>query len=333
MEISDSRYNRDLKLLIAGIGSIGRRHTDVLFNVLGMRRLTLFDPNLGAAEACAGSLEGVAVAGTYAEGLAQKPDAVFVLTPTALHVQYAIEALRAGCHVMIEKPLDVTMDRVGELEALAMEKQKIVSVAFSMRHHALTRKLRQIIDSGVLGRIISIRSSMTEYFPLSRPDYKSTHYVAYSGALELIHAADLAIFLAGGEPRNITGICANRAGLGFRSPDHVETVFETDTGVVCNVTMSFCRIPGGNFIGVYGTEGSLEATYTHGGYQLCVDRGGGKREEIDADHLYRNMQFEGEDAEFLQDITSGRQTGCGVADARRSLKVFTALCQNGVCEP
>ena len=98
--------------------------------------------------------------------------------------------------------------------ALAKEKGKVVSVALCNRYHKGIRRVKELVDAGVLGKIINIRATMCEFFPHSRPDYLNTYYVRYSGCFELIHAVDYAIWVAGGAPTEIYGI------YGIRLPEH-----------------------------------------------------------------------------------------------------------------
>lgn len=78
----------------------------------------------------------------YEDALAtEKFDAVFILTPTAMHLDMATEALNAGCHVFIEKPLASTKKGVAELKALAAEKDRKVMVGFCFRYHEVLRAI------------------------------------------------------------------------------------------------------------------------------------------------------------------------------------------------
>ncbi len=94
----------DLRVLIAGCGSIGKRHAGVLRG-LGLTNLSACDPSEESRSGLAALLPGIPLYRRYAEALAaEKPDAVFVLTPTRLHTAMAREALLAGCHVSLKSP-------------------------------------------------------------------------------------------------------------------------------------------------------------------------------------------------------------------------------------
>jgi predicted dehydrogenase len=316
-------------IFVAGIGSIGKRHTEVLYSSLGCKNITVYDPVSSNMKAAAEKFPGIKTVSSFEEGLKNNPDAVWITMPTALHIKYTIPALEAGCHVMIEKPLDVSFENVEKVKSLIAAKGKIASVAFCYRQHTGMKRIKEIINSGTLGRIINIKSTMAEFFPDARPDYKNTYYVKYNGAFELIHAVDSALWLAGGDPVKICGIYGSYSDIGFESPDIAEILFETETRVLCNVTLNYCRSPLCYLMNVYGTEGSLEMNFTGDAYELkTYTRSERKWTAEKVEGLYRNLMFEREDREFLEDTITGVQRGCSVQDAGRSLKVYCELYGN-----
>ena len=308
---------------MVGIGSIGRRHSDVLYTELGCRDITIWDPVSARAEEHAANYPGMKTVATLEEGLAQKPDAVFICSPPALHMRQAEAAIQAGCHVMVEKPLAIDLESLEKVKKLAEKEGKIVSVALCNRYHKGLQRVKELVDSGVLGKIINIRGAMGEFFPESRPDYLGTYYVRYSGCFELIHAVDYTVWMAGGEPVEIYGICGSDADIGFQSPDNAEVLFRTDNGVTCSVNLAFYQRPPHQELYIYGTEGTCELRYTHNDYDLRYytrENGCWKDEHVDG--LYRNMMFAAEDREFLQSVAGGVYQGCSMADAARAVKIY-----------
>lgn len=320
---------QDLKLLVVGIGSIGRRHSDVLYTNLGCKHVTLWDPMPEQAIKHAANYPGMQVASTLEEALAQKPDAVFVCSPPALHMEQAEAAILAGCHVMVEKPLALNMESLQKVMALAKERNRFVSVALCNRYHKGLQRVKQLVEEKTLGKIINIRATMCEFFPHSRPDYLQTYYVRYNGCFELIHAVDYAVWIAGGNPQEIYGIYGSDADIGFQSPDNAEILFRTDNGVTCSVNLGFYRFPAQSELFVYGTEGTCELRYHHNGYDLRLyTRESQRWQEEKADDLQRNMMFEAEDAEFLQSIVSGEYQGCSMEDAARAVEIYCQVYGN-----
>lgn len=316
----------DLKIFVVGIGSIGRRHSDVLYTSLGCKSIILWDPIPENAIAHAKKYPGMTVAESFEEGLAQNPDAVFICSPPALHMKQAEAAILAGCHVMVEKPLALDMESLQGVMKLAKEKKSFVSVALCNRYHKGMRRLKEIVESKVIGKVINIRSTMCEFFPNSRPDYRQTYYVKYNGCFELIHAVDFAVWMAGGKTREIYGIYGSDADIGFESPDNAEILFRTDNGVTCSVNLGFYRFPSQSELFVYGTNGTCELRFNHTGYniRLFTRESGCWTEEIE-EGLYRNMMFEAEDSEFLQSIVSGVYNGCDMEDASRAVEIYSKV--------
>lgn len=317
---------KELKLFVVGIGSIGRRHSDVLYNSLGCHNIILWDPVYENAKKHAEKYPGMRVVNTFEEGLAEKPNAVFVCSPPALHMVQAEAAIKAGCHVMVEKPLALDMESLLRVMRLAKKENRMVSVALCNRYHKGIRRVKALADEGVLGKVINVRATMCEFFPHSRPDYMNTYYVRYSGCFELIHAVDYAIWVAGGKPTEIYGIYGSDADIGFASPDNAEILLRTDSGVTCSVNLGFYRFPAQSELFVYGTEGTAELRFTHTGYFLRLyTRESEKWTEESVDSLERNMMFADEDGEFLESIVSGKYSGCDMEDASRAVEVYAKV--------
>lgn len=84
-------------------------------------------------------------------------DAVSICTPNALHYQPCLDALNAGCHVMIEKPLAMNSAEGAEMVALAKEKGLQCSIAFQFRYRPETQMIRRAVEAGSLGDIMVAR--------------------------------------------------------------------------------------------------------------------------------------------------------------------------------
>ena len=195
---------KDHRVLVAGCGSIGKRHAACLYDI-GIRQFVFFDPDPERSRELAAKYGGTTVA-EYEEGLETDTDSVYLLSPTRLHIPQAVAAVEHGKHVFTEKPLSDSPEGAAELERLAAERGRTVAVGFCFRFHDGVRRLIKTVRSGEIGRTVSVRAMMGEHFPDVRPDYLSTYYVKYSGAFELVHDLDLAMYIAGAEPEEYHGI-------------------------------------------------------------------------------------------------------------------------------
>lgn len=102
-----------MRFLIAGLGSIGRRHLKNLIS-LGQRDILLFRSKLSTFPE--DELKDIPVEVDIQRALAAKPDAVIISNPTALHLDIAIPAAQVGCFLFLEKPLSNNLERIPELE-------------------------------------------------------------------------------------------------------------------------------------------------------------------------------------------------------------------------
>jgi predicted dehydrogenase len=177
-----------MKILILGLGGIGQRHARNLRSILQdrvellayrVRGLThMISPTL---EADAGrNVEkelGIHVLPDLEAALAQRPDAAFICNPTSLHVETALACVAAGCDLFIEKPLSDRLDGVDQLIEAVEQAKRIAMVGYQLRFHPCLRTLASVIDSGALGAILAVRSTIGEYLPGFHPyeDYRESY--------------------------------------------------------------------------------------------------------------------------------------------------------------
>ena len=85
-----------------------------------------------------------------------KPDTVIVTTKDCAHDEYIIKALRAGCDVISEKPLTTTFEKALAIKKAQEETGKQVIVTFNLRFHPFYSRIKEIVASGVIGKILSV---------------------------------------------------------------------------------------------------------------------------------------------------------------------------------
>jgi len=105
--------------------------------------------------------------GSY-EALLADPDidVIYNSLPNHLHAEWTVKALQAGKHVLCEKPLALTLEEVDNIISASKETGKVAAEAFMYRHHAQTLKVKELVDSGAIGKLQLIKGSFT--FTLNR---------------------------------------------------------------------------------------------------------------------------------------------------------------------
>lgn len=103
---------------------------------------------------------------TYSDLLADPEiDAVYNPLPNSLHAEWTIRALRAGKHVLCEKPFASNAQEAEEMAKVAFETGLVLSEAFAYRYHPLTKRVKEIIASGELGKIQHIEAQFCFLLP------------------------------------------------------------------------------------------------------------------------------------------------------------------------
>ena len=85
-----------------------------------------------------------------------KPDTVIITTKDCDHNIYAVKAMRAGCDVICEKPLTTTFEKALEIQKVQEETGRDVVVTFNLRFHPFYKRIKEIVSSGVIGKILSV---------------------------------------------------------------------------------------------------------------------------------------------------------------------------------
>jgi predicted dehydrogenase len=169
------------------------------------------------------------------EALIQDPqiDAVYIPLPNSLHAEWSIRALRAGKHVLCEKPLASNADEAIRMAAAARDTGRTLMEAFHYRYHPFVARLKAILDSGELGAIRDMEAHF--HVPLLSPrDIRYRYDLAGGATMDLgCYTINLIRFLAGAEPRVVSA----RARLASPQIDRwMEARFRFASGLEARMT-------------------------------------------------------------------------------------------------
>lgn len=168
-------YISDMKFLVIGCGSIGKRHIQNLQS-LGVSNLIAIDTQDNRRREVEARFNIKTFPDLYA-ALSHGADVAIICTPNKHHITNAIQAAKFGCHLFVEKPLS---DSLADLDKLAdeIEKRRLKSfVGCNFRFDPGMIYTKQLIDKRITGRIISVRSQFGQYLPDWHPweDYRKTY--------------------------------------------------------------------------------------------------------------------------------------------------------------
>ena len=313
-----------LSVLIVGCGSIGKRHARVLTQ-LGVRDLRVCDPVAAQCETLRAEVGAAKVYDSLQAGLRDQPACVFICTPPWLHVPQAMQAIRAGAHVFSEKPLSDSLAGVDALIALAENARRQVMVGLCFRYHDGLAKAKQFVAQDRIGRVVAVRALVGEHLPDVRPDYRTLFSAQKTGAFDLMHDIDLALWFADQSVTQVHSVFGSFSDIGIAAPDIVEILIAFADRCVATVHLDFFQRPRRRQIEIIGTRGVVLVEFAR--WEQCtvslfeVARGEWVHETL---ATARDDMFRAEDREFLRAVASGAPVTSTVAEARKSLEVVLA---------
>ena len=249
-----------MKILIVGLGSIGRRH------LRNLQRLDIDDIVLlrsGRSSLPDEELRGIPTEHNLCNALKRhRPTAVVISNPTALHLDIAIPAVEAGCHLLLEKPVSHTLDRISLLRKAAKKQNVKILVGFQFRFHPTLKAIKQLLNSNAIGPIVHVHCHWGEYLPSWHPweDYRQG-YAARSDlgggvVLTLCHPFDYLRWLAG-EVEAVSAMTARAGGLDLKVEDTANVNLRFACGALGVVHLDYVQRPPAHWFQITGRKGLI----------------------------------------------------------------------------
>lgn len=262
--------------------------------------------------------------GSYRELLADpEVDAVYIPLPNALHEEWTIEAVRAGKHVLCEKPLALEPAAIDRIASAAAAASRVVTEAFMYRHHAQTIKVKALVDSGKIGRVRVVRGCFT--FDLTREGDVRLDPALGGGSLWDVgcYPVSYARAVLGEEPTEAFGwqvVGATGIDETFAGQLHFP-------GGACAQFDSGFKAPFRTEIEIVGSDGALRITrpFKPGAREELVLRRGDQSDlvEVEGGSLYAGEVDDLADAVFL-----GKPPRISLADSRANCVTLVALLES-----
>jgi 1,5-anhydro-D-fructose reductase (1,5-anhydro-D-mannitol-forming) len=276
--------NRTMRWGFIGASNIAERVIASLRKIPGQELVSVVSRGEERAKQFAAE-QGLAQAHTeldrfLAEG---KFDAVYVSSTNEQHCAQTLASLAAGCHVMCEKPLAMSVDDANRMVAEATARQRVLGTNHHLRASDCHRQIRELVAGGAIGRVHGVQVSHAVYLPPHLQGWRLDKPDAGGGVMLdiLVHDTDLLRFLLQAEPRRIHS-SASQAGLGRGTvEDSAMSVIEFDGGVLAQAHESFVAQHAITRLHVLGTEGNLyaEGSMTGAGAgRLWIRDAAGERE-------------------------------------------------------
>ena len=214
------------KLCLVGAGSIGRRHLNLLLEREDVA-IWVVEPNEMCRKAVQEAHPHVPFCDSMEEAVEKYGcEAVIIATPHKTHVPLSIRALELGAHVFCEKPMsDSLTDCVALLKA-AQKSDKVFSVGFMFRFDPFVEKVKEIIDSGRIGKVLHYESRFATYNTLLCSVTQHQEHTPYSLVMDCIHDSDLIYHFTGKIPDYAYSVAYKGGDMPRSSPQNfIDTVY------------------------------------------------------------------------------------------------------------
>lgn len=259
--------------------------------------------------------------GTY-ESLLADPDVdvIYNPLPNHLHAEWTVKALRAGKHVLCEKPLVLSVQEVDDIARVAKETGNIVAEAFMYRHYPKTLKVKGIVESGVLGDLQIIRGLFAATFNL-KDNYRMVKEMGGGSLWDVgCYPVSYTRLIAGEKPREVFG-------WQVEGPTGIDETFmgqmRFENGVLAQFVCGFAS-PFRTSMEVIGSGGTLTVPHPfHPGKNEKIYLQVG--DEIETIDIPGQDPYIGEVEDMADAILLGRQPRMSLADSRDIIETIVGL--------
>jgi len=291
-----------MKFGIIGAGMIGRFHAKAISDMAGGELHSVFDLNQERAEELAKDFGATAYSDMDAFMADSELEIVTVGTPSGAHLDPTLAALNAGKHAIVEKPLEITTERIDQLMDAAQKNGKTLAAVLNRRFHPGMTAFKKAADQGRFGVLASASAYIKWYRDQAYYDsagWRGTWALDGGGSLmnQSIHTVDALLYLAGPAKR-VTANTVCLAHERIEVEDHCVALIEFENGARGVIEASTC-------------------TWSKDGHPARVQLSGTEGSVFLADEAFEVWDFaneQPEDAEIRNTLMKGQEAGLGAND-------------------
>ena len=223
------------RVLIVGLGSVGKRHLRLARELMPMADIRVLrhqasDEMPEYSNGCFFRIE---------DAVSFAPQVAVIACPAPFHIQTAQALAEAGVHLLIEKPLSASLSGVTKLIKTCQKQCTVLSTGYNLRFMPSLQHYRDLLDDGLIGKILSVRCEIGQYLPTWRPDsdyrqgVSARHELGGGALLEISHELDYLRWIFG----EVEWVKATLSR---------QSMLEIDVEDTAHLTMGFASAPNGN---------------------------------------------------------------------------------------
>jgi len=321
------------RVLIVGLGSIGKRHLGIARELLPAADIRVLRHQQGShipdeADGCFYTIE---------EALAHLPTIAVLANPAPFHVSMAQKFAESGVHLLVEKPISSKICGVPHLLKTCQRTRSVLMAGYNLRFLPSLQRFRDLVKEGVVGQILSVRCEVGQYLPSWRPgsDYRRgvTANASLGGGalLELSHEIDYIRWIFG-EIAWVSASLSRQSQLEIDVEDtvHLTLGFKSDSDgqkLIAAVTLDLIRHDTTRICMAIGDAGSLRWNSLTG--EVSIYRAGANAwSELFRDCSAREQSYRAEWQHFLDCVNYSKVPLISGEDGLKVLEVIEAAIQS-----
>ena len=233
------------------------------------------------------------------------------------------------CNIFVEKPISHNFDQMGELVSLLNKNKLHFFMGSNWKFHPAFKKMKEVIDSKILGRILSFTVIFGQYLPDWHPweDYRkgySANKRLGGGILLDSHEFDYIQWFLG-PIRTVAGFCGKHTDLEIDTEDIAEAIVKLESGAIGNIHVDYLQRPYRRSFYFYGEQGSMEWDFSSNEIKVYkLDKKEWEITRIDPSYEL-NQMYKDEISHFLNILAGKEASLSNIEDAVRILKVIEAV--------
>ncbi len=258
---------RKIKWGVIGCGGIADRRTlPGMMLADNAELIAVMDTNMDFANNCKEKYNAKYAFNNIEDLLAiDEIEAVYIASPVFAHKEQAFKAAKAKKHILLEKPLGITVAESQEIVDFCKAEGVKLSAGFMMRFHSFHQKMKELIAEGAIGEIVSMRAQLTCWYPDMENCWRQNKKLSGGGAMidMGVHCADLLQQISGLEAKEVCGFTGTQT-FSYDVDDSGMLLMKMNNGAIAMVDANF-NIPDAAAkckMEFYGTKGSMMAEGT-----------------------------------------------------------------------
>tara|TARA_B110000014_G_scaffold126105_1_gene86795 strand:+ start:559 stop:1551 length:993 start_codon:yes stop_codon:yes gene_type:complete len=315
-----------LKFLIAGYGSIGKRH---LKNILSNSnsKIIIYSKRKDLSNL---EKKNIKVSNSLDKCLDENPNAALITNETSNHIPISKKLAQAGLDLFIEKPLSNSLKSVSDVIKITKNKKLMTLMGCNLRFHDCIKKIKSLIEQQKIGKIISVQVECGTYLPDWHPNedyskgYSARDDLGGGVVLTCIHEIDY-LYWFFGEVQEVFSITGKFSNLKLKSSDLSAIIMKFRNNVIAEVHLDYFQKPETRSCKIIGTKGTIVWNSTTNEVKLYNLKNKKWSTKLKINNYKKNDMYKKELAHFIQCIKQKKKSKNDISQGKYVLKIALGI--------